>query len=60
MMIEEMCNQLDDDERAEVATRLDDLLSDSQKESTITRLRKCHALIAAQGTRTAQTAQTRH
>ena len=59
MMIEEMCDQLDDDERAEVAIRLDHLLSDSQKEVTITRLRKCLALVAAQGTRTALSAQTR-
>ena len=58
MMIEEVCDQLDDDERVEIATRLDQLLSDSQRESTVTRLQKCLALVAAQGTRKAQSAQT--
>jgi DNA-binding winged helix-turn-helix (wHTH) protein len=58
MLIEEMCDQLDDDERGEVATRLNQLLSDSQKESTIVRLRMCLAMIAAQETHKAQSAQT--
>ncbi len=58
MMIEEMCDQLDEDERAEIATRLNRLLSDSQKESTVTRLRNCLARLAPEG-RKAQSAQIR-
>jgi hypothetical protein len=59
MMIEEMWDQLDEEERAEIATRLNRLLSDSQNESTVTRLRNCLARLAAQEDRKAQSAQIR-
>lgn len=41
IVIEEMCDQLEDDERLELAVRLDQLLASSQKASTIERLRRC-------------------
>jgi tetratricopeptide (TPR) repeat protein len=47
VLIEEMCEQLDDDERLELGTRLDQLLSHSQQASIRERLRKCQVLIAA-------------
>ena len=46
IVIEEMSDQLDDDERLELAPRLDQLLANSQKASTIDRLRKCLQKIA--------------
>jgi TolB-like protein/predicted negative regulator of RcsB-dependent stress response len=41
IMIEEMCEQLEDDERLELGTRLKQLLSHSQQASILERLRKC-------------------
>jgi TolB-like protein len=46
VVIEEMCEQLDDDERLELAVQLDRLLSHSQRASILERLRKCLELIA--------------
>ena len=47
IVIEEMCEKLDDDERHEIGARLNQLLADSQKTSTLERLGKCLKLIAA-------------
>ena len=46
ILIEEMCEDLDDGERLELANRLDMLLSHSQQRLTVERLRKCHERIA--------------
>ncbi|HXD32108.1 MAG TPA: ATP-binding protein [Pyrinomonadaceae bacterium] len=46
ILIEEMCDQLDDDERREIGGRLDQLLSNSQQALTRERLRKCLEKIA--------------
>lgn len=46
ILIEEMCEQLNDDERREIGARLDQLLANSQKASTRERLRKCLDRIA--------------
>ena len=45
--VEEMCEQLDDEERLELGSQLDQLLAHAQKASTLDRLRKCHQLIAS-------------
>ena len=45
--VEEMCEQLDDEERLELGSRLDQLLAHAQRASTLDRLRKCHQLIAS-------------
>lgn len=41
IMIEEMCDQLEDDERQELGARMSRLLSHSQQASILERLRKC-------------------
>lgn len=46
IMIEEMCDKLDEGERLELGKRLDTLLSHSQQTLTLERLRKCHERIA--------------
>ncbi|HEV7472827.1 MAG TPA: winged helix-turn-helix domain-containing protein [Pyrinomonadaceae bacterium] len=46
IVIEEMGARLEDDERLEMGTRLNQLLSRSQKASTLERLKKCQELIA--------------
>jgi hypothetical protein len=46
IVIEEMCDQLEDDERLEIGARLNQLLARSQKASTLERLGKCLELIA--------------
>jgi tetratricopeptide (TPR) repeat protein len=46
VVIEEMYDQLEDDERLELGTRLDQLLANSQQASVRERLRKCLELIA--------------
>ena len=46
IVIEEMCDQLDDDERVELASRLEQLLTNSQKASTLERLQICLERIA--------------
>ena len=46
IVIEEMCNQLDDDERLELGARLDHLLAHSQQASILERLQRCRRLIA--------------
>jgi hypothetical protein len=45
--VEEMCDQLVDDQRLELGSRLDRLLAHPQKATTLDRLRKCHDLIAS-------------
>ena len=45
--VEEMCEQLDDEERLELGSQLDQLLAHAQRASTLDRLRKCHQLIAS-------------
>lgn len=45
ILIEEMSEQLDDDEKLEIAARLHRLLEHSQKDSTIARLQKCLNLV---------------
>jgi len=47
ILIEEMCEQLQDDERREIGARLDQLLSNSQQASTRERMRTCLDRIAA-------------
>jgi tetratricopeptide (TPR) repeat protein len=47
IVIEEMYEQLEDDERLEIGARLNQLLAGSQKASTLERLGKCLELIAA-------------
>jgi signal transduction histidine kinase/ActR/RegA family two-component response regulator len=47
ILIEEMCEQLGDDERREIGSRLDQLLTNSQQASTRERLRTCLDRIAA-------------
>ena len=47
IVIEEMCAELEDDERLELAARLDQLLANSQRSSTRKRLGKCLELISA-------------
>ena len=47
IVIEEMYEQLEDDERLEMGARLNQLLAGSQKASTLERLGKCLELIAA-------------
>jgi hypothetical protein len=47
IMIEEMCDHIEDDERLEMGARLNQLLSSSQEASTLERLGKSLALIAA-------------
>jgi TolB-like protein/Flp pilus assembly protein TadD len=47
VVIEEMCDQLDDDERLELAAKLDQLLANSQQASILSRLKRCLGLIAA-------------
>jgi TolB-like protein len=42
IVIEEMCEELDNDERVELGSRLDRLLAHSQQASTLERLQKCH------------------
>lgn len=49
IVIEEMCDQLDDDERLEIGSRLRQLLEYSQQASIRKRLGKCLELIAASG-----------
>lgn len=46
ILIEEMCEELDEGERLELGSRLDTLLSHSQQRLTLERLRKCHERIA--------------
>lgn len=46
IVIEEMCEELDDGERLELENRLDVLLGHSQQRLTLERLRKCHERIA--------------
>jgi tetratricopeptide (TPR) repeat protein len=46
ILIEEMCEELDDGERLELGNRLDVLLGHSQQRLTRERLRKCHERIA--------------
>jgi TolB-like protein/predicted negative regulator of RcsB-dependent stress response len=46
IVIEEMCEELDDGERLELANRLDMLLGNSQQRLTLERLRGCHERIA--------------
>lgn len=46
IMIEEMCDQLEDDERQEVGARMNRLLSRSQQSSILERLGKCLEAIA--------------
>ncbi|MCM3902854.1 MAG: winged helix-turn-helix domain-containing protein [Pyrinomonadaceae bacterium] len=46
IVIEEMCEELDDRERLELGNRLDVLLGHSQQRLTLERLRKCHERIA--------------
>ena len=46
IVIEEMCNQLDDDERLDLGARLDRLLAHSQQASILERLQRCRKLIA--------------
>ena len=46
LVIEEMCEKLDDDERQELGTRMDQLLINSQHASTRERLRTCLERIA--------------
>ncbi|MBA3255740.1 MAG: winged helix-turn-helix domain-containing protein [Pyrinomonadaceae bacterium] len=46
ILIEEMSQKLDDDERLEIASRLEQLLGDSQKALILERLRRCLAIIA--------------
>jgi len=46
IVIEQMCDRLEDDERLELAVRLNRLLASSQKASTIERLRRCLGRIA--------------
>jgi TolB-like protein/tetratricopeptide (TPR) repeat protein len=55
IVIEEMYEQLEDDERVEMGVRLNQLLSASQKASTLERLGKCLELIA--GTHASETNQ---
>ncbi len=45
IMIEEMCEQLEDDERLELGARMSRLLSHSQQASLLERLRKCQDAI---------------
>ncbi|CAN5795577.1 hypothetical protein BH18ACI4_BH18ACI4_25240 [soil metagenome] len=45
IMIEEMCDELDDRGRLEIGNRLDILLAHSQKRLILERLRKCHERI---------------
>jgi DNA-binding winged helix-turn-helix (wHTH) protein len=45
--VEEMCDQLQDDEREAMKNQLDQLLADSQQAITLGRLRKCHELLAS-------------
>jgi tetratricopeptide (TPR) repeat protein len=46
LLIEEMCEELDDYERVEIGSRLEGLLAHSQHRLTLERLRKCHERIA--------------
>jgi len=46
IMIEEMCEQLENDERMEIAARMSRLLSQSQQSSILERLQKCLDAIA--------------
>ena len=46
IMIEEMCENLDDDERREIGAHANQLLSNSQQHATRERLRRCLYLIA--------------
>ena len=46
IVIEEMCEQLEDDERLELGAKLDQLLAHSQQASILDRLKKCLGLIA--------------
>jgi DNA-binding winged helix-turn-helix (wHTH) protein/Tfp pilus assembly protein PilF len=45
--VEEMCEHLDNEERMELGSQLDQLLAHAQKPATLDRLRKCHQLIAS-------------
>ena len=47
ILIEEMCDQLDEDERQEIGAQASQLLANSQQASTCERLRKCLERIAA-------------
>jgi hypothetical protein len=46
IVIEEMCDQLEEDERLEAGVKLDQLLAHSQQASVRERLQKCTRLIA--------------
>lgn len=45
--VEEMCGQLQDEERMALGSQLNQLLADSQQGFTLERLRKCHELLAS-------------
>jgi TolB-like protein/Tfp pilus assembly protein PilF len=46
ILIEEMAQKLDDDERLEIGSRLEQLLAQSQKALIVQRLRNCRSIIA--------------
>lgn len=46
IIIEEMCGELDDDERQELGVRLERFLGESQEHSIVARLQKCRQMIS--------------